>query len=206
MVDKKVKPEVRVGDHTYGMDHATIHYWGEGTNLSVGKYCSIGRGLSVYLGGNHRVDWGTTYPFPKFVDVWKRGKRVKDPHATSKGDVSIGNDVWIGEGVTILSGVTVGDGAVVGARSVLSGSVPPYKMAAGNPARVFADRPVNAPLLQYLAWWNWPDEVVAKAVPLLCSNDFDALADFHCRVQGVTRQEFDERFSYWSGHEDPLRR
>lgn len=197
MVDKKVKPEVHVGAHTYGMDHATIHYWGEGANLFVGKYCSIGRGLSVFLGGNHRVDWNTTYPFPKFQDVWKRGKRVSEPHTLSKGDVSIGNDVWIGEGTTILSGVSIGDGAVIGTKSVVSTSIDPYKMAAGNPARVFAPRPVDAPLLLFLKWWDWPDEVVAKAVPLLCSPDTEPLIGFFCRVQDLSREEFDYRYNLW---------
>lgn len=47
----------------------------------------------------------------------------------------IGQDVWIGLGVLILSGVTVGNGAVIGAHSVVTKSVEPYTVVAGNLAK-----------------------------------------------------------------------
>ncbi|URZ16013.1 2,3,4,5-tetrahydropyridine-2,6-dicarboxylate N-acetyltransferase [Clostridium felsineum DSM 794] len=50
--------------------------------------------------------------------------------------IIIEDKVWIGFGVTILKGVTIGEGAVIGARSVVTGDIPPYTIAAGNPARV----------------------------------------------------------------------
>jgi virginiamycin A acetyltransferase len=49
--------------------------------------------------------------------------------------VIIGQDVWIGLGVLILSGVTVGNGAVIGAHSVVTKSVEPYTVVAGNLAK-----------------------------------------------------------------------
>lgn len=54
----------------------------------------------------------------------------------SKGPVIIGKCVAIGEGCVILPGVTIGDHAVIGANSVVTKDVPPYGVAAGNPARV----------------------------------------------------------------------
>ena len=48
----------------------------------------------------------------------------------------IGNDVWIGVGAIILSGVKIGSGAIIGAGAVVVKDVPPYAIAAGNPARV----------------------------------------------------------------------
>jgi hypothetical protein len=40
-----------------------IHYSNPDAKLVVGKFCSIASGVTIYLGGNHRHDWVTTYPF-----------------------------------------------------------------------------------------------------------------------------------------------
>ena len=50
--------------------------------------------------------------------------------------IHIGSNVWIGFDCCILPGVTIGEGAIVGARSVVVSNVPPFTIAAGNPARV----------------------------------------------------------------------
>lgn len=52
----------------------------------------------------------------------------------SKGPVIIGRNVWIGDKSTILPGVTIGDGAIIGSNSVVTKDVPPFSIAAGNPA------------------------------------------------------------------------
>jgi maltose O-acetyltransferase len=49
--------------------------------------------------------------------------------------VTIEDNVWIGSRVIILKGVTLGAGCVVGAGSVVTRSVPPRTVVAGNPAR-----------------------------------------------------------------------
>lgn len=54
----------------------------------------------------------------------------------SKGSVTIGNNVWIGDKATILPNVTIGDGAVIAANSVVTKDIPPYSVAAGNPAKI----------------------------------------------------------------------
>jgi galactoside O-acetyltransferase len=43
--------------------------------------------------------------------------------------------------VVVLKGVTIGEGAIVGARSVVTKDVPPWTIAAGNPARVVKEIP-----------------------------------------------------------------
>ena len=42
----------------------------------------------------------------------------------------------VGSGATILAGVTIGEKAMVGAGSVVTRSVPPHAVVAGNPARL----------------------------------------------------------------------
>jgi maltose O-acetyltransferase len=50
--------------------------------------------------------------------------------------VDIGNDVWLGGGAIICPGVTIGDGTTIGAGSVVTRSMPPRVLAAGNPCQV----------------------------------------------------------------------
>lgn len=52
------------------------------------------------------------------------------------GAVVIGRGSWIGQNVVIMPGVSIGELAIIGANSVVTRSVPPRCIAAGNPARV----------------------------------------------------------------------
>lgn len=120
-----------VGEYTYG--NPRILHWGEDANLKIGKFCSIADHVVVFLGGNHRLDWYTTYPFPTLSEAWPEGKEIQG-HPSTKGDVIIGNDVWIGYGAIILSGITVGDGAVISTNALVTKNVKPYSVVGGNPA------------------------------------------------------------------------
>jgi hypothetical protein len=105
----------------------------------------------------------------------------------TRGDVVIGNDVWIGINAFIGSGLTIGDGAVIGAHAVVTRDVPPYAVAGGNPARVIRHRFAEAQIEALLAirWWDWPDQVVDRYLPLIMSPDIDA---FIAAARGETLQ------------------
>jgi chloramphenicol O-acetyltransferase type B len=154
-----------VGDFSYGVP--TIWRWGEAATLAIGKYCSFADGIEIFLGGNHRTDWVTTYPFSAIAD-WPEAASILG-HPATKGDVIIGNDVWIGSKATILSGVTVGDGAVVGARCVVARDIPSYGVVVGNPARLirkrFSDEIIDR--LLEVRWWDWDEARVRQFLPLL---------------------------------------
>jgi len=165
-----------VGKQTYGHDNIDIYYWGENTWLDIGDYCSISGHILVYLGGNHRIDWATTYPFGH---VNKNTFNMFDGkgHPGTKGDVKIGNDVWIGTYVTIMSGVTIGDGACIACNSVVTKDVPPYGIAGGNPAKLIKNRFSDDIIKKFLyhKWWELDVSTINKISPLLCSDKFDIL-------------------------------
>ena len=168
--DKSAYAKYEIGEWTYGSP--TVWDFSDGGTLRCGRFCSIAAGVTILLGGEHRYDWVTTYPF----NVLCEGAHSFKGHPKSKGPVTIGNDVWIGHGVTILSGVTIADGAVVGAGSVVADNVPPYSIVAGNPARLIKYRftPDRIAALIDIQWWNWPIEKIREAWPLLLNRDIDA--------------------------------
>lgn len=159
-----------IGEWTYGKP--TIRSWREGTTLRIGRFCAIADGVVILLGGEHRIDWISTYPFNKIFS----GAKGFIGHPRSKGDVIIENDVWIGREALILSGVTVGNGAAVAARTVVTEDVAPYSIVAGNPAKFIRFRFNNSIIadLQKIAWWNWPIAKIEEAWPLLLSSDIEA--------------------------------
>ncbi|HEX2136565.1 MAG TPA: CatB-related O-acetyltransferase [Microvirga sp.] len=175
-----------IREFSYG--RPKVRFPDSGAALTIGRYCSIADNVEILLGGNHRVDWVTTYPFSAFRPLWPKAPRVQDYEGTG-GDVSIGNDVWLGSGALILSGVTIGDGAVVAARAVVTKDVPPYAVAGGNPASVIRyrfDAPTIAALLE-VAWWDLPPEMVERIIPLLQSDRVDELIQ---TVRGLRAQRF----------------
>lgn len=159
---------ITVGRFTYGADEINIRQWNEGANLKIGSFCSIGQSVTIFLGGNHRVDWVSTFPFGHvFVDELG-GSNIKG-HPATKGDVTIGNDVWIGEGTTMMSGITIGDGVVIAANSTITKNVAPYSIVGGNPGKFLKyrfDADVIGLLLK-LRWWDLPLDSIKACIELL---------------------------------------
>ncbi|OGV76319.1 MAG: acetyltransferase [Methylotenera sp. RIFCSPLOWO2_02_FULL_45_14] len=156
-----------IGANCYGTP--IIKFQHPESNLKIGSYCSIAKNVQIFLGGNHRTDWISTYPFPAF---FKEAEHIKD-FETTRGDVVIGSDVWLCENCTILSGVTIGHGAVVANGAIVTKDVAPYAVVGGNPAKHIRWRfdEITRVALLKSAWWDWPQEEILKIAPLLCSNN-----------------------------------
>lgn len=168
-----------VGKYTYGVKNIKIHF-PTAAKLIIGSFCSIAANIQIYLGGNHRSDWITTFPFGfvnKTIFNTFNGKGCP----RSNGNVVIGNDVWICENVIIMSGVSIGDGAIIANNSHVVKDVEPYSIVGGNPAKIIKYRFTKNQIdsLLKIKWWEWDDEKINKNAPLLCSTDIDQFINNH---------------------------
>ena len=173
------KPNIIVGEFSYyaGQDfqeQVTHHYEFNGDKLIIGKFCQIAAGVEFVMNGaNHQMNCASTFPFYIFEGWNEEAPKISD--LPLKGDTVVGNDVWIGQNATILPGVHIGDGAIIGLNSVVSSNIPPYTIAAGNPARVirkrFDDELID--LLLKLKWWDKTVNEIQRLIPLLTCSDLE---------------------------------
>jgi acetyltransferase-like isoleucine patch superfamily enzyme len=178
-------PTIRTFDH-------------DNTCLKVGHYSSIGS--TILLGGEHAADRVTTFPHRICMDMEGAGE---DGFPVTTGDTVIGSDVWACYGSMLLSGVNVGDGAILAGGAMIVKDVPPFAIVGGNPAKVlkyrFSEPEIEAML--ELRWWDWPDDEVRKAVPLLADKDASAFIEYARKEYPdgpVFRQPGDNTVSAWS--------
>jgi len=109
-----------------------------GDNTHIGSYNLIGCNSEVIIGKDCMIaDFvtirDTNHNFDK-IDIPMNRQGIK----TSK--VVIEDDVWIGHGAIVLSNITIGQGAIIGAGSIVTKSVAPFNIIAGNPAKIIGDR------------------------------------------------------------------
>lgn len=164
---------MEVGKFTYGEENIRLRFE-QAANLKIGKFCSIADNVVIWLGGNHRSDRITTYPFgSKNNKIFHKFDGAG--HPKTNGDVIIGNDVWIGSNVTIMSSIKIGDGSVIGNNSHVIKNVKPYSVVGGNPAEFYYFRfdDITIKKLLELKWWDFEDTMINDISPLLCSDDPD---------------------------------
>jgi acetyltransferase-like isoleucine patch superfamily enzyme len=139
---------IRIGSQS--LLASRVVYEQPGASLTVGTRSFVGLGLMsiaerVDIGDDVMVSWGATIidhnshsllarERAKDVEQWLQGR--KDWTGIKIAPVKIENRAWLGFNVAILPGAVVGEGAIVAACSVVTGSVPAWTIAAGNPARV----------------------------------------------------------------------
>jgi chloramphenicol O-acetyltransferase type B len=187
-LDKQVtNPNLIVGRYSYYSGYYHGHSFDdcarfllpdEGADkLIIGSFCSIGSGAAFIMAGNqgHRNEWISTFPF-FFMSEVAAFEGAANGYLAA-GDTVIGNDVWIGSEAIIMPGVKVGDGAVIGTRALVTKDVEPYAIVGGNPAKVirkrFAEREIA--LLLEMPWWDWPEDRLKDAMPIMTSERIDDL-------------------------------
>lgn len=115
--------ELVLGDNVYINELNNIRC--AGSKVEIGDDCLISQFVSI-IGANHGI----------------RRSSTTRSQPWSTGGVRIGSDVWIGAGAVILPRSQVEDGAVIGAGAVVTGVVPAYAIAVGNPVRLVGKRGV----------------------------------------------------------------
>jgi acetyltransferase-like isoleucine patch superfamily enzyme len=107
------------------------------SRIRIGAYALIS--WSVILLDNYRVPRESNERCAHLQNFLTSGL---DPHADHDAKpIEIGRNVWLGHDVVVMPGACIGEGSVIGARSAVVGSIPPYTIAAGNPARVIRELP-----------------------------------------------------------------
>ncbi|SDA85987.1 DapH/DapD/GlmU-related protein [Mesorhizobium qingshengii] len=172
--ERVVLREVTVGDFSYFERHSEAIY------ATIGKFCSIAANSRVNALDHpierltqHKVSYRPNEYFRWLgVDASFRERRQAQA-------VAIGHDVWIGHGAVIMPGLHIGNGAVIGANAVVTHDVPPYTIVTGVPARPLRPRFAAdiAARIERLAWWDWPVEKLARAVPDIQAMPIEAFLD-----------------------------
>lgn len=172
--ERVILREVTVGDYSYFERH------GEAIYAGFGKFCSVAANVRINA-LEHPMERVTTHKLSYRPNEYFKYLGVDQAFRARRQArrVEIGNDVWIGHGAVIMPGVTIGDGAVVGANAVVTGPVGAYEIVAGVPARRLRRRfpAAVAARLAALAWWDWPAERLAEAVPDMQALSAEAFLD-----------------------------
>lgn len=146
------KPEgFRLGEASGCYDLSSFIVGKEG-KISVGKFSVLNGTLvvcnkSVVIGDHCFIAWSSV-----ITDTWlsastlvSRQAKLKEaaqdtlrqfPLAGESKPVTLEDNTWVGFGAVIMPGVTLGRGCIVGCQTIVTESVPPYAVVAGDPARI----------------------------------------------------------------------
>jgi acetyltransferase-like isoleucine patch superfamily enzyme len=153
-----IAADVMLGEGVQILHRDLVNLYGctVGTQTKIGTFVEIQRGARIgarcKISSHTFVCEGVEIDDEVFVGHGVMFINDRYPRAvTESGELQTAAD-WsliptrvrrgasIGSNATILCGVEIGEGAIVGAGSVVTHSIPPNAIAAGNPARVLRDR------------------------------------------------------------------
>ncbi len=128
--------QIKIGNNV-NMGYTTII---SRNSVTVEDNVTMAWGITLYDHNSHSVDWDERQHDNErcYADTKRYGNPIvsKDWSVVRDAPVRICKKAWIGFNVIVLKGVTIGEGAVIGAGSVVAKDIPPFCIAAGNPAKV----------------------------------------------------------------------
>lgn len=116
----EINGNVSIGEFTYIAPWSIITT-GVSSKVAIGKYCAIGRYVSITSRG-HSLELPTA-------------DEEHENHEHVEKDTIIGDYVWIGDHAFIKHGVIIGNYAIIGAGSVVVKDVKPFEIVGGVPAK-----------------------------------------------------------------------
>jgi acetyltransferase-like isoleucine patch superfamily enzyme len=115
----------------------------ENIHFDFGFNCALGNlyGKDVWFTNTYILDYAPVYfgehitigPDVKIITSWHDLENLNIVKAKS---ITIEDNVWITMNAVILPGVTIGKNSIVAAGAIVTKSVPPNSLVAGNPARI----------------------------------------------------------------------
>jgi acetyltransferase-like isoleucine patch superfamily enzyme len=108
--------------------------------VKIGDRCLIGKGSGIV--GHFSIEIGDDVFTGHHVYITDANHGYEDvtvpigKQFAPPRPVTVGAGSWLGHGTVVLPGSVIGEHVVVGAGSVVSGELPSFSVAVGNPARV----------------------------------------------------------------------
>lgn len=123
---------------------AKLRYFACPSQIFLGNNVSIGPDCWLHASEQSKITIGDGCILAPRVTMYGLDHHYDGEHLSAvpydelqiADDITVGDGTWIGESVIILPGVSIGRGAVIGAGSVVTGDIPDYGIAVGNPAKV----------------------------------------------------------------------
>lgn len=111
--------------------------------LELGHSSCLGKAVEIYNFG--KVTIGPMSVVSQYSYLCTGTHDYTHPHMPLIWEpITIGSECWIAAGVFVAPGVVIGNGTVVGAYSVVTKSLPDWKVCAGNPCGVIKERVIRS--------------------------------------------------------------
>ena len=113
-------------------------------DIEIDDRANIGFNCEIFSGGHVRLGKNTlvaAYTYLVGGDHLhdRTDAPILDQGRVAKG-IEVDDNVWLGAHVVIADGARVGRDSIIGAGAVVRGEIPPFRIAAGIPAKVIRDR------------------------------------------------------------------